>query len=145
MEVVSNQLMEPALDQYYQLLKVCNTYTYMYIVWGYDHPDLFVSPVRPGELLPAITDAKSSGGGGAGDTKVVRILAGAMKQLKHSRLKPDPKLNSDLITLVKEDPQIFNNPTIIEVCVGACVHTKKTALTHGILKSGHTKIEFRTR
>ena len=70
-----------------------------------------MSPVRPGELLPAIAEAKSSGG----ESKVPRILAGAMKQLKHSRLKPDPKLNGDLIALVKEDPQLFNNPTVIEV------------------------------
>ena len=72
--------------------------------------------VRPGDLLPAIAEAKSAGGGGGGgESKVVRILAGAMKQLKHSRLKPDAKLNSDLVSLVKEDPQLFNNPNIIEV------------------------------
>lgn len=61
--------------------------------------------------MSAVTDAKSSGE----DTKVVRILAGAMKQLKHSRLKPDPKLNNDLVTLVRSDPQLFNHPNIIEV------------------------------
>ena len=74
--------------------------------------------VRPGELSSAIAEAKSSGGGGtSGESKAVRILAGAMRQLKHSRLKPDLKLNSDLTTLVKEDPQLFNNPHIIEVRV----------------------------
>ena len=73
-----------------------------------------VFAVRPGELLPAIAEAKSAGGGG-GESKVVRILAGAMKQLKHSRLKPDAKLNGDLVSLVKDDSQLFNNPNIIEV------------------------------
>jgi hypothetical protein len=73
-------------------------------------PALPVIEVRPGELLPAITEARSSGG----ESKVVRMLAGAMKQLKHSRLKPDTKLNSDLVALVKEDPQLFNNPNVIE-------------------------------
>ena len=77
------------------------------------HCSVCVQPtVRPGELLPAIAEARSSGG----ESKVVRMLAGAMKQLKHSRLKPDTKLNSDLVALVKEDPQLFNNPNVIEVC-----------------------------
>ena len=67
--------------------------------------------VRPGELLSAVAEARASGG----ETKVARVMAGAMKQLKHSRLKPDPKLNDDLIALVKEDPQLFSNPVIIEV------------------------------
>ena len=71
--------------------------------------------VRPGELQSAIAEAKSGGGGGGGESKVVRILAGAMKQLKHSRLKPDHKLNSELVSLVREDPQLFNNPNVIEV------------------------------
>ena len=75
--------------------------------------------VRPGELLSAITEARSSGSTSnvTGDSKAVRILAGAMRQLKHSRLKPDLKLNGELTTLIKEDPQLFNNPNIIEVLV----------------------------
>ena len=93
--------------------------------------------MRPGELLPAIVEAKTSGG--SGDSKIVRILAGAMKQLKHSRLKPDPKLNNDLISLVKEDPQIFNNPTSIEVYSHACVLKQSQ---HSILKLGHAEIRM---
>ena len=105
----------------------------------------FMLSVRPGELVPAIAEAKSvtpattgggGGGGGGGETKVVRILAGAMKQLKQSRLKPDHKLNSDLVSLVRDDPQIFNNPFIIEVtgssnvcvCVCVCVSLKNSCL-----------------
>ena len=78
-----------------------------------------IGTVRPGELLSAITEARPSGSGSSssvtGDSKAVRILAGAMRQLKHSRLKPDLKLNAELTTLIKEDPQLFNNPNIIEV------------------------------
>ena len=63
----------------------------------------------------------------------MRILAGAMKQLKHSRLKPDSKLNGDLVSLVKEDPQLFNNPNIIEVRGGVTdTHTHTHTLTHTI-------------
>ena len=76
-----------------------------------------IGTVRPGELLSAITEARPSGSGSSvtGDSKAVRIIAGAMRQLKHSRLKPDLKLNAELTTLIKEDPQLFNNPNIIEV------------------------------
>ena len=67
--------------------------------------------VRPGDLIPAIAEAKSGGN----ESKVTKILAGALKQLKISRLKPDPKLNYDLVALVKEDAQMFNQPVVIEV------------------------------
>ena len=84
--------------------------------------------VRPGDLLPAVVEARSSGN----DSKVTRILAGAMKQLKHSRLKPDLKLNEDLTALVKEDSQMFNKPAIIEVytCTCTCTCTCIHVLTH---------------
>ena len=111
-----NSLLEEAQERLnYKSLKVLifskkNVYTYTLLY-------MYMFLVRPGDLLPAIAEAKSAGGGGGGggESKVVRILAGAMKQLKHSRLKPDAKLNSDLVSLVKEDPQLFNNPNIIEV------------------------------
>lgn len=49
-------------------------------------------------------EAVSSGN----DTKATKLLAGGLKQLKLSRLKPDKDLNTALATLIKESPQLFS-------------------------------------
>lgn len=66
--------------------------------------------VRSSELLSAIRAAKSS----ENDSKAGKILAGALKQLRLSRLKPDTTLNSALVTLVKEFPALFSVPSVID-------------------------------
>ena len=48
------------------------------------------------------------------DANAVKILCGAMKQLKLSRLKPDPVLNAALSTLIKESPQLFSSSTVVD-------------------------------
>lgn len=40
-----------------------------------------------------------------------------MKQLRLSRLKPDTTLNSALVTLVQEFPDLFATPTVVEALV----------------------------
>ena len=61
--------------------------------------------------MPAFREAKSSGN----DTKAGKILAGALKQLRLSRLKPDPVLNGALTTLAKDDSSVFGTHAAIEV------------------------------
>ena len=76
------------------------------------HAHPYTSPsVHPVELVSALREARSSGN----DTKATRVLAGALKQLRLSRLKPDSTLNTALTSLAKEDGKLFNNPTAIEV------------------------------
>ena len=48
------------------------------------------------------------------DVKAAKLLGGALKQLKLSRLKPDTTLNSALVTLVRELPAMFSAPAAIE-------------------------------
>ena len=67
--------------------------------------------VHPVELVSTLREARSSGN----DTKATRVLAGALKQLRLSRLKPDSTLNAALTSLAKEDSKLFSNPTAIEV------------------------------
>ena len=75
-------------------------------------PPTHVLPlVHPVELVSTLREARSSGN----DTKATRVLAGALKQLRLSRLKPDSTLNAALTSLAKEDSKLFNNPTAIEV------------------------------
>ena len=69
-----------------------------------------LSSVRSTELVSAIKTALSSDN----DVKAAKILGGALKQLKLSRLKPDVTLNSSLMTLVREHPDIFSTPAVIE-------------------------------
>jgi len=69
--------------------------------------------VRPTELVAAVQEARAAGN----DAKAARVLAGALKQLRLSRLKPDPALNVALTTLGREDSELFNNPPAIEVPV----------------------------
>ena len=66
--------------------------------------------VRSTELLSAVRNAKST----ENDTKASKILGGALKQLKLSRLKPDTTLNSALGSLVREFPDMFSTPAVIE-------------------------------
>ena len=78
------------------------------------HPHMHPTPptlVHPVELVSTLREARSSGN----DTKATRVLAGALKQLRLSRLKPDSTLNAALTSLAKEDSKLFNNPTAIEV------------------------------
>eukprot|EP00731_Ephydatia_muelleri_P029324 Em0020g968a len=70
--------------------------------------------VRSGELVAAVKDAKTT----EGDSKVPRLLLGAVRQLKHSRLKPDPILNAALVQLAEEDGEMFNTSYIIDALVG---------------------------
>ena len=55
-------------------------------------------------------EALSSGN----DSKATKLLAGGLKQLKVSRLKPDRELNSALTVLIKESPQLFSNPSSLD-------------------------------
>ena len=74
--------------------------------------DQFLYPyiVRSGELLPAIRESLSAGN----DAKATKLLAGGLKQLKLSRLKPDKELNSSLMVLIKESPQLFSAPSSLD-------------------------------
>lgn len=69
--------------------------------------------VRSSELVSAIKAAKSNDN----DTKAAKILGGALKQLKLSRLKPDATLNSALVSLVHEYPEMFSAAAAIEAMV----------------------------
>lgn len=71
----------------------------------------FVSgSVRSGELVAAVKAAKSADN----ENKAVKILGGALKQLKLSRLKPDATLNSALVSLVHDYPEMFSTSAVIE-------------------------------
>lgn len=59
-------------------------------------------------------DALSSGN----DSKAVKLLAGGLKQLKMSRLKPDKELNSALTSLIKESPHLFSVPSSLDGLIG---------------------------
>ena len=69
--------------------------------------------VRSSELLSAIKAAKSAGN----EVKAGKILGGALKQLRLSRLKPDTTLNSSLVTLVHDFPDLFSSPAIVELLI----------------------------
>lgn len=69
--------------------------------------------VRSNELISAIKAAKSADN----DTKAAKILGGALKQLKLSRLKPDATLNSALVSLVRDYPELFSTSAAIEALV----------------------------
>lgn len=64
-------------------------------------------------MVSSVRAAKSADN----DVKASRILGGALKQLKLSRLKPDATLNSGLVTLVHEFPDMFSTPAAIEAAV----------------------------
>ena len=57
--------------------------------------------------MSAIKNAKSAENG-------TKILGGALRQLKLSRAKPDMTLNSALVTLVREYPDMFSSVAVIE-------------------------------
>ncbi len=78
-----------------------------------EHVFLFSYTVRSSELVSAIQAAKSA----ENDAKASKILGGALKQLKLSRLKPDTTLNSALVNLVHEFPDMFSTPAVIEALV----------------------------
>ena len=63
--------------------------------------------------MSAVQAAKSADN----DVKASKILGGALKQLKLSRLKPDTVLNSALVTLLHEFPDMFSTPAVIEALV----------------------------
>lgn len=69
--------------------------------------------VRSSELISAIRAAKSADN----DVKVAKILGGALKQLRLSRLKPDLTLNSALVTLVQDYPDMFSTQSVMEALV----------------------------
>lgn len=48
------------------------------------------------------------------DAKASKILGGALKQLKLSRLKPDATLHSALVTLVHDFPEMFSASAVVE-------------------------------
>lgn len=75
------------------------------------HTQHLCSPtVRSGELLPAFREAVASGN----ESKAVKLVTSALRQLKLSRLKPDTTLNSALSCIAKENPQLLSAPAIIE-------------------------------
>ena len=74
---------------------------------------LLFHTVRSSELVSAVQAAKLADN----DVKASKILGGALKQLKLSRLKPDAALNSALLTLVHEFPDMFSTPAVIEALV----------------------------
>ena len=76
----------------------------------YTHTHTHTHIVRSGELLPAVREARASGN----DSKANKLLSGALRQLKLSRLKPDPILNSALTAIAKESPDLFSSPALIE-------------------------------
>jgi hypothetical protein len=69
--------------------------------------------VRSSELISAIRTAKSSDN----NVRAAKLLGGALKQLRLSRLKPDATLNSSLVTLVEEFPDMFSTTAVIEALV----------------------------
>lgn len=69
--------------------------------------------VRSSELISAIRAAKSADN----DAKAAKILGGALKQLRLSRLKPDLTLNSALVTLVLDFPDMFSTLSVMEALV----------------------------
>lgn len=71
------------------------------------------SSVRSSELISAIRAAKSADN----DAKAAKLIGGALKQLRLSRLKPDTTLNSALVTLVQEYPEMFSTPSVMEALV----------------------------
>lgn len=88
------------------MLMPCTSYNYAFMLFMYSH----VHSVRSGELLPAVKEAISSGN----DTSATKILCGALKQLRLSRLKPDSVLNTALTSLVKEYPKLFTASSVID-------------------------------
>lgn len=47
-------------------------------------------------------------------SKATKLIAGSLRQLKLSRLKPDPVLNSSFSTISKENPEMFASPHLVE-------------------------------
>ena len=77
--------------------------------------------VHPTELVEAVQDAKSD----KNESRVTRLLLGAVKQLRLSRLKPDGNLNAALTTLARDYSSLFNTPPLIEA---STFHTYKCAV-----------------
>ena len=83
-------------------------YALMCFITGCTH--VCMHTVRSGELLPAFREAMSSGN----TSKATKLIAGSLRQLKLSRLKPDPVLNSSFSTISKENPEMFASPHLVE-------------------------------
>ena len=64
-------------------------------------------------MLSAIRTSKAADN----DVKAAKLLGGALKQLRLSRLKPDVTLNSALIALMQEFPEMFSTPAVVEALV----------------------------
>lgn len=67
--------------------------------------------VKPNELVDMVTKSCEAGD----DVKTTRIILGALKQLKQSRIKPDHALNNSIATVARDNPKLFATPEAIEV------------------------------
>ena len=67
--------------------------------------------VKATELVDMVTKSCEAGD----DVKTARLILGALKQLKQSRIKPDYGLNSSIATIARDNPKLFATPEAIEV------------------------------
>ena len=72
---------------------------------------MFITVVKANELVDMVTKSCEAGD----DVKTVRLILGALKQLKQSRIKPDHALNSSIATIARDNPKLFTTPEAIDV------------------------------
>lgn len=70
-----------------------------------------VDVVKATELVDMVTKSCEAGD----DMKTARLIHGALKQLKQSRIKPDLALNTAIATIARDNPKLFATPEAIEV------------------------------
>lgn len=69
------------------------------------------SLVKASELVDMVTKSCEA----EDDVKTARLILGALKQLKQSRIKPDLALNSSIATIARDNPKLFATSEAIEV------------------------------
>lgn len=67
--------------------------------------------VKANELVDMVMKSCEAGD----DVKTARLILGALKQLKQSRIKPDHTLNISIATIARDNPKLFATPEAIEV------------------------------
>ena len=67
--------------------------------------------VKATELVDSVTKACEADD----DAKATRLTLGALKQLKQSRIKPDPSLMASIATIARNYPVLFTPSETIEV------------------------------
>lgn len=80
-------------------MKFCITLFYVLVI------------VKANELVDMVAKSCEAGD----DMKTTRLILGALKQLKQSRIKPDHSLNISIATIAKDNPKLFATPEAIEV------------------------------